>query len=97
FSAAVNLVTAPTLTFRPAMTKPEILEHRRKKLERLPQLKSEMKKALADFASSLDPVPGDEQIVIAIMLTKYPWEDTNGVPSEVVLQGQKKKLIEAKA
>ncbi len=97
FSAAVNLVTSPTLMFRPGMTKQEIADHRRKKLERLPQLKTEMKKALADFAASLDPVPADEQIVIAIMLTKYPWEDVSGLPSEVVLQGQKKKLLEAKA
>lgn len=96
FSAAVNLVTSPTLTFRPAMTKPEIEQHRRKKLERLPQLEAEMKKALADFAASLDPVPGDEQIVIAVMLWQYPWEDLNGVPAEVVIQGQKKKLLEAK-
>ncbi len=97
FSTAVNLVTAPTLNFRPQMTKPEIAEHRRKKLERLPQLKTEMKKALGDFAASLDPLPGDEQVVIAIMLTKYPWEDVTGFPSEIVLQGQKKKLLEAKS
>jgi hypothetical protein len=55
-----------------------------------------MKKALVDMAASLDPVPGDEQIVLAIMLTKYPWEDLSGVPSELVMQGQKKKLLEVR-
>jgi hypothetical protein len=97
FTAAVNLVTSPTLTFRPAITKTEIQDHRRKKIERLPQLKAEMKKALADFAASLDPVPADEQIVIAVLLTRYPWEDLTGIPSELTFQGQKKKLLEAKA
>jgi len=97
FTVSVNLVTSPTLTFRPEMTKTEMADHRRKKMERLPQLKAEMRKALTDFAASLDPVPADEQIVIAVLLTKYPWEDVSGLPTEIVLQGQKKKLLEAKS
>lgn len=96
FSVEVNLVTAPTLLMRPEMSKIEIAHHREKKIERIPQLRAALREALADSAASLDPVPGDEQIVIAVFLSRYGWEDTTGLPSQIMMQGQKKKLLEAK-
>jgi hypothetical protein len=97
FTAEVNLVTPPTLIMRPELSKEEKEHHRQKKIERLPQLRAALRTALADSAASLDTVPGDEQIVIAVFLSRYPWEDVAGLPNQITLQGQKKKLTEAKA
>jgi len=97
FSAEVNLVTAPTLIMRPEMSKDEREHFRLKKIQRLPQLRSAMRAALADSAASLDTVPNDEQIVIAVLLSRYGWEDVTGLPSQIMVQGQKKKLIDAKS
>ena len=96
FTAEINLVSAPAamMMFRPQMTKEEIAQHRLKKLERLPQLKQAMRQALIDSASSLDTVPAQEQIVVVAMLSKYPWEDTTGLPQQIMMQGSKKDLME---
>jgi len=67
-----------------------------KKLERLPQLVKAMRTAVMETAASLDTVPAEEQIVIAVFFPRYPDEDTRGLPSQITFQGQKKKLIDAK-
>ena len=36
-----------------------------------------------------------EQIVVVMFLSRYPWEDTTGVPVQVMLRAQKGKLLEA--
>jgi hypothetical protein len=82
---------------RPEMSKDEREHFRLKKIQRLPQLRSAMRAALADSAASLDTVPNDEQIVIAVLLSRYGWEDVTGLPSQIMVQGQKKKLIDAKS
>ena len=96
FTAEINLVAAVGISpFHPAYSKPEIDRHRLKKLERLPQLKTAMRDALVASAASLDTVPPDEQIVVVAFLTKYPWEDGNGIPAQVTMQAPKKKLLDA--
>jgi hypothetical protein len=96
FTAEVNLVSSPAamLMFRPQMTKEEIEQHRQKKLSRLPQLKEALRQALIDSAASLDTVPGEEQIVVVAMLSKYPWEDTTGLPQQIMMQASKKILLD---
>jgi hypothetical protein len=40
-------------------------------------------------------VPPDEQIVLVAFLSHFPWEDLTGVPSQIMMQGSKKKLMDA--
>jgi hypothetical protein len=95
FSTEINLVLGPPFTLvRPVPPKEEIVKHRLKKLERLPDLKKAMRQALMDVAATMDTVPADEQIVIVAFLSRYPWEDTNGLPVQVMWRAQKKKLLE---
>lgn len=92
----INLVTAPPYAMvRPVPGKDEIAKHRSKKIERLPELKRAMRQALVDTAASLDTVPAQEQIVVVMFLSRYPWEDTSGLPVQVMMRAQKGKLLEA--
>jgi hypothetical protein len=95
FTAEVNLATGPTMLMHPQLTKEEIERHRQKKLERLPQLMRAMRQALLASAASMDNVPAEEQIVIVTFLSRYPWEDATGLPVQITMQAQRKKLIEA--
>jgi hypothetical protein len=98
FTAEVNLVAGPQISIlTPSMTKASISQHRLKKIERIPELKKAMEKALADTAASpaMASVPPDEQIVLVAFLSHFPWEDLTGVPSQIMMQGSKKKLMEA--
>ena len=98
FTAEVNVVAGPQIgILTPSMTKQSIAEHRQKKIARLPELKKAMAKALADTAASpeMAAVPPDEQIVLVAFLSHFPWEDLTGLPSQIMMQGSKKKLMEA--
>ena len=98
FTAEVNLVAGPQISIiMQSATKQSIAEHRQKKMARIPELKKAMLKALADTAASpeMAAVPPDEQIVLVAFLSHFPWEDLTGVPSQIMMQGSKKKLMDA--
>lgn len=95
FTAEVNLVANPVSLMQATLTKEDIAKHRQKKLERIPILKKALRDALVSTAASLDTVPPDESITIVAFLPHYSWEDINGVPAQIMVQGQKKKLLEA--
>lgn len=95
FTAEINLVTGPTMLGRVELSKEEIARFRQKKLQRLPQLKEALRQMMVDAAASLDGVPPDEQIVISVFLSSYPWEDKTGLPSQVMMQAEKGKLLAA--
>lgn len=93
FTAEVNMVVNQATLMHPVLSKEDKDRHRKKKLERLPQLKTALKQALVAEAATLDQVPAEEQVVIAIYLSRYPWEEP-GQPSQVTVQGVKRKLLE---
>lgn len=96
FTAEVNLATAPGISpFHPSVSKDDIARHRQKKLERLPQLRGAMRDLLVASAGSLDAVPPEEQISLGVSLSRYPWEDATGIPTQILMQGRKGKLLEA--
>jgi hypothetical protein len=95
-TSEVDLVAGPTLLFmRGPLSKDEVEKFRQKKIGRVPDLRRAVRQALIDSAASLDNVPAEEQIVVVAMLSKYPWEDFKGLPHQILMQAQKKKLLDA--
>jgi hypothetical protein len=94
FTAEVNMVPQPLTLMNPILTPADKANFQKKKKERLPQLRKELVKALADTAASLDPVPVNEQVVIAVYLT-HMQEDPPGIPAQITVQGERGKLIDA--
>jgi len=96
FTVEVNPISAPLALFHgAAYTKEEKDRYHKKRMERVPQLEAVMKQFLVASAASLDPVPADEQIVLAVVLDHNLWEDVNGTPAQVMVQAPKRKLLEA--
>jgi predicted metalloprotease with PDZ domain len=95
FTAEVNLVTAPISPFMPTPTKEMVDRHHQRKLERVPQLKQAMRELLAQTAASLDTLADTDHVVLAVSLTSYAWEPA-GLPSQIVMQGQKGALVAAR-
>jgi len=98
FTAEVNLVAGPIIGLMlPPMTKQDIATHKQRKIARIPELKKALEKALADTAASpeMAVVPPDQQIVLVAFLSHFPWEDLEGLPAQIMMQGSKKKLMEA--
>lgn len=67
-----------------------------KKKARIPELEKALRGALVDTAASLDPVPQDEQVVLEVVIDRFVWEDGSGYPAELMVQGQRRKLLELK-
>lgn len=98
FTAEINLLNTPTVSpFRQTIPKADVIKVHKRKLERLPVLKQHMRTALLAIAATLDDVPPGEQIVFGMALFYFSWEDTAGLPSQVLMQGEKRKLIDVQA
>jgi hypothetical protein len=95
-TAEVILVNAPVSIMHPLPTKEEVVQMRKTKLERVPQLKKILKDALVAAAASLETIPPDEQIVIAVVVPRFSFEDAAGIPVQVTVQAPRKKLLESK-
>ena len=96
FSTELNLIAAANESpFRPAYTREEIEKIRLRKVQRLDSLKQNMREMLISSAASMDAINGDEQIVLGVTLFYFAWENTNGLPRQVVMQAPKKALLEA--
>jgi len=95
-TAEVILVNAPVNIMHPLPTKDEIVQMRKKKIERVPLLKKVLKDALVAAAATLETIPPDEQVVIAVVVPRFTFEDAAGLPVQVTVQASKKKLLESK-
>jgi hypothetical protein len=55
-----------------------------------------MRDMLLAAAASLDETPAGEQIVVGVSLIYYPGEDKSGLPGQILMQGAKGQLLDAK-
>ncbi|MCE5307050.1 MAG: hypothetical protein LLG20_05370 [Acidobacteriales bacterium] len=95
FTAEMNLMPGPTISpFQPIIRKESIVRVHQRKVERLPRLREQMKEMLVASAQSLDTVPLDEKIVVGVTLFHYSWEDVSGVPAQIVMQAQRRLLLD---
>jgi len=97
-STEVNLVVGPVLSpFRPKLSKEELARLRQKKLDRLPLLKQVVRDMMVTAATRLNMVPPNEQIVIGVTLFHYSWEDSSGLPGQLVMQAARRSLVDFEA
>jgi hypothetical protein len=96
FTAELNLmVTANVSPFLRQIPKEYVVKVHKQKLQRVPLLKETMREAMLAMASSLDGVPKNENIVLGVSLVYYTkWEDTSGLPSEIIMQAERQKLLD---
>lgn len=96
FTAEVNVVQTPGLSpFRPAeFSKEEIARVRQAKMQRMPAVRQMMRDFLVASSQSLDRVPPEEQVGVALFLLSKPWEDRTGMPQQILMQATRKALLD---
>lgn len=95
FTAEVNLAQSMNVNpFQPTIPKEYVDKLRLRKLERVPLLKKCMQDQMMNMAGSLDGVPVNEQIVLGVTLFYRKWEDTAGLPSQIVMRAERRKLLD---
>jgi hypothetical protein len=97
FTLEINLVASAALSpfGRTSYTKEEIAKLKQKKQQRIFQLKQGMREMMMAAASSIDTVPPGEQIVVGALILYFSWEDSAGLPRQIIMQAPKKALIAA--
>lgn len=94
FMGSLNLAPMAGITpFHQTVSKEEIARIHDKKVKRVPKLKELMQQMLVNLASSMDPVPEQEQIALAVSLFYFNGEDTGGLPMQIVMHAQRKALL----
>lgn len=97
FTAQVDLIITPQLNpFRRVMPEQDKARIRGRKVERLPALKQSMREALVNIAVALENMPSNEQVVLAVSVFHAHWEDTKGLPAQIVMQAERQKLLSRK-
>lgn len=90
FTTEVSLVATPAIT--PFLQKigPEVAARvHRRRVERLPILKAAMTEMMRNIAAKFTQIPASQQIVLVVRLYYGAWEDTTGMPAQVVMRADR--------
>jgi len=79
--------------FRSAYTDADIGKLRVQKQTRIEVLKKRMVETMVVMAQSLEGVPPNEQIALAVTIPYWPWEKSTGLPRQVLIQAPKSALL----
>jgi len=92
FTTELDLVQTPVPTpFQQVIPKQQAIKIHQRKLDHLPLLEKTLREMWQDAAAALISTPDTDQIVIAVRLLYQPsWEDTKGLPAQILLKGTRK-------
>ena len=94
FTTELSLIVTPTLNpFRQVITPQEAERVYKRKLQRLPQVRQAMREMMVSAATALDSAPPNEQIVVVVRLLYLSWENTGGLPGQIVMKADRATLL----
>jgi hypothetical protein len=79
--------------FHQVFTAEERAKAKQRKLDALPKMRETIKAALITAAAALRGVPLNEKLVFGLNLFYWNWEDTTGLPSQIVMQATRQQLV----
>jgi hypothetical protein len=87
----LDLIYTPTISpFRQQFTKQEQEQVRRRKVAQLPALRQAARETVASVAASLTTLPMDRKISVAVRIYYLAWEDSSGLPRQIVATADRK-------
>jgi hypothetical protein len=91
FSVELDLIQSPTVNpFHGAIGKQDVVSTHARKLKQLPLLQQAVRNQMIACAKGLDAMPPEQQLVMVVRLDYQPWEDTDKLPSQIVLSADRK-------
>jgi hypothetical protein len=94
FTTELDAILTPRLSpFRPNISEQEKTQVRQRKLARLPAVERLMNSMLQSAAKELTAVPDDQQIVVAVKFLYLPYEDTSGLPGQMVVKAARRTIL----
>jgi hypothetical protein len=90
FTCEVGLVVTPVISpFRQKIS-PELAARIHKlRVERMPLLKAAMKEMMRNMAIEFSQIPAGHKLVLVVRLYYGTWEDTTGMPAQVIMRADR--------
>src|SRR5664279_5359332 len=86
FTSEVSLVVTPGIMPGRPKIPPEMAARVHKlRVERMPLLKAAMLEMMRNMAAA-NPIPASQQLVLVVRLYYGAWEDTTGMPAQVIMR-----------
>ena len=90
FTTEISLVVTPGLMpGRPTIPPEMAARVKVQRVARLPLLREAMKGMMRDMAAAFPQLPPGQQIVLVTRLYYGPWEDTTGMPAQIVMRADR--------
>jgi hypothetical protein len=90
----LDLIYTPGVSpFRPPFTKQDQEQVHRRKVAQLPALKQAAREMLASAAASLSTLPMDRKISVAVRIYYMNWDDSAGLPHQIVATADRKSAL----
>jgi hypothetical protein len=94
FTTELSPILTPQLNpFRPNISEQDKAAVRQRKLARIPAVERLMNSMLQTAARELAAVPDDQQIVVAVKFLYLPYEDTSGLPGQMVMKAARRAIL----
>lgn len=94
FTTELSPIYTPGLNpFQASISEQEKAKVHQRKLARLPVVERLMNTMLQSAAKELAAVPDDQQIVVAVNFVYLPYEDTSGLPGQMVMQAARRTVL----
>jgi hypothetical protein len=94
FTSEMSLIITPRVSpFHLEITKEEVATVHRRKSARLPLLKQAMADMMKNSAMAMIQIPDSQQIVVAVRLLYLPYEDTTGLPAQVLMSASRRDIL----
>jgi hypothetical protein len=97
FTTELSPIVTPGISpFHQVITDQEKARTHQRKLQRVPTLTTLMSKMMKTAATQLAGLPDDQQVVLVVKLLYMPYEDTAGLPGQIVMKGDKRSVLAGK-
>lgn len=94
FTTELGLVQTPTINpFNTTITEAQKQRVHSAKITRLPTLRKAVLEAVKNIAVTLNQVPDDQQIVLAVRLDYSSWEKTAGLPGLILAKADRRDAL----
>ena len=95
FTSEISLIVTPGFfPMSPQFTDQQKVAVRKRKLAHLPQLEDVMKELVNTAARTQVTLPDDQKVIYAVRLDYLSYEDTTGLPAQIVMSADKKSATQ---
>lgn len=94
FTSELSLIATPSINpWRTSITPELRASVHQRKLDHLPPLEGLMKDLMKVSAMTLVPLPDDQKIIYVVRLRYLSYEDTTGLPAQIMMTADKKSAV----